>query len=312
MACLEVYEDSTQIRLFAYDGKAMNRSALQTRGISVAIYKLPDGLPCGIARMECSSVALSGKRSDRKIHHLLEDGEGIFAIGLGIRSEQSVMVNCGPTETEWTTAVVMVRPFHNAAKAALSRLGADGKSDMQVDETETPILEYKDWAKGTLSWLPARTEPPTRHAICGYRFATAVYVSKDIGVPTDRDRSGSTVRLTIYDFTPAHVARELSVGGEGSYPISSNLTGRAIALLDEDVLKEADPELVSTVITTSSLHMGGHPEGEIPEYATESPYLMATRNIQLARAEGSFVLHLTRDHLVFVQVRICASRLAAY
>ena len=134
-------------------------------------------------------------------------------------------------------------------------------------------------------------------------------VSENIVAPTDKDMSGSTVRLTIHDFTPAHVARKLSVGG-GSYPISPSLTGRAISLLDDDVPSEADPDLVSIMITTSSPHMAGQPERLIPEYATESPYPMATRNIQLARASGSFVLHLPRDRLVFVQVRICDASFA--
>lgn len=215
--------------------------------------------------------------------------------------------------TQWNTAVGRVRPLHNAAKAALLRRRTTEESDMLLDDQEIPTFEYKDWANGTLSWLAARTEPPTRHAICGYRFATAVEEKEEVKAFSKKEKPRSTVQLSVYDFTPAHVAKELSVKGEVPRPISSNSVGRACShSLFDKVSTEEESALVSTVVMASFPHAAGQTTRSGAEYAIESPYLVATRPIHLARAEGSFVLHLTQAHLVFVQVRSCEASYFAF
>jgi hypothetical protein len=300
LICLELYEDSTQIQLFAY-GSESRESNARTTGIPVGVYKLPGGMDSTIARMECSQVSLSGKRKDRGINHLLEDVEGIFTISLG--RPDPCAVTGRPDNMEWNIACGMVRPFHNAAVAALLQKRRSGEPGTAREALQTPVHEYKDWANDMLSWLPAGTEPPTRHAICGYRLATAVNASEEVA-PDEKYKA--VVRLTIFNFTPAHVARELSAASINCEmaDLPETRLGDTQSLA-EGSPADSQPPAASAVITMSSPNRGGQP---LFEHATKSPYLMASRNIRLAaRAEGPMVLHLTQDQLVLLQVR-CSTR----
>jgi hypothetical protein len=258
-----------------------------------------------VARMECSQVSLSGKQKDRDINHLLEDGEGIFTISLGGPDLSAVIGR--PDNMEWNIACGMVRPFHNAAVVALLQKRRSGEPGTAREALQTPVHEYKEWANDMMSWLPAGTEPPTRHAICGYRLATAVDASEQVG-PNDKHKA--VVRLTIHDFTPAHVTRELLPAYKTVKPTDSpGIPSGKSQLPDDKVPGDSQPPAVSNVVTTSSPNKGGQP---VFEYATKSPYLMASRDIRLARAEGPAILRLTRDQLIFLQVSPCLASMQVY
>lgn len=295
LACLEVYENSAQVQLFAF-GPESGDSNARTIGMPIGIYKPPDEIDSTIARMECSQISLSGKRKDRAVDHLLEDGEGIFTIALE-KPNHAAMTDDGDA-MEWNTACGMIRPLHNAAVVALAQQSRPKQSDSPFAESQTPVYEYRDWADKILSWLPAGTEPPTRHAICGYRLATAVPANEEVG-PNDKHKA--VVRLTIFDFTPAHIARQLSVAcmkyGATEPPGIQSANSRSSV---EDGPAGSRSPAVSTIVTTSWPNRAGQP---VFEYATKSPYLMASRNIWLARAERPFVVRLTQDQLVLLQVR---------
>jgi hypothetical protein len=297
---MHVYERSVQIHLIAY----RRDPVIDNSGFEVASFafpKLPENTRYLTVDLECSPVSLSGKGKDLLSNHLLEDGEGIFAINLHTQSATSVSEGAPEHEvdtvSETATAVGMIQPFHLAAMRALSDEGSMGRAP---GEPKSNASQFGDWAYISLSWLPRHVQSPTRNAMCGYRLIVAAETSSG-----NDGFNKAQVGLTIYDFTPAHVQRAivLSRGLPRMASLPSQLANcSGIRLGDAGPTEMDDPAIRYLVKDSFPSFVTPQLENSLVSWATESPYLMASRTITLGSPGGPAVLHFTHEYLCFVQV----------
>lgn len=269
------------------------------------------------AHMECSPVSLSGYRKDRRIHHVMEDGAGVLAISLEMQSappeqdseSQDELASDSEDADCWdfATAVVLIEPFHEAAIRALK---------MEDQAAHNSIThDFSSWAKSSLSWLPRQPCPPTHNSICGYRIAMAEDVTESASQSqNDEETTVCHKRVTIYDFTPAHVERAASMTENKSLSVASSSPTKApqswaISPLDNVMgqPQSEEPEPIKQFLVTRA-HPAVSPQSladALSRFATAAPYIVSTRKIRLAPPDLLSVVHLTHDRMLFAQVCPC-------
>lgn len=313
LAVLEVYQTSAEVHLFAYHSKLEGREE-EPLAFPVARYALP-ALPNGFtyitAHFDCSPASLSGCRKDRRNHHLLEDGAGIFSLTLEIQSWYPSLTAAQEADTsgdvhvswDFMTAIVLNDAFHQAAKKALTSLDREGT---------IPTVGFSTWASKSLSWLPVHNFAHSRNSICGYRLAMTDDPSTEGSAGIGNFEVGANQQhksVSIYDFTPAHVMEALSKAtegrsdGEGSAtvdvssswaipPSHSHPSGSMYETCDKTVMKQSAPLVASRALSEA-----------LAKYGTYSPFIVSTRNVPISPPDLRSVVHLAHRYLLFAQVR---------
>lgn len=264
-------------------------------------------------------MSLSGCRKESRVHHLLEDGAGLVILSLEVQSLSSPELDedVGVAEAEaddavwdFMTACLLIEPFHEAAKAALNGKNRDSRIPVTRD--------FASWAPSILAWLPRQPCPPTGHSICGYR----VGISEDVPQQEVNSQVESAYkRVSVYDFTPAHVAdaigqrmRQRSVVSyesiASSSPPKTARSWRIRPLTSEKNLVKA--EISSSVERFAVLRsMPSVAPTRLARaleiYVTEAQYIVSSKRIRLSLPDRLSVLHLTQDYLLFAQVCVSSS-----
>jgi hypothetical protein len=220
------------------------------------------------------------------------------------------------SDTVWDfmTGCLLIEPFHQAAKAASQPTGRDAATSVRH--------AFDKWAGGNLAWLPRQACPPTHNSICGYRIAmTEDAWPKKAG--EDMERSSAYKKVTMYDFTPAHVdnatkrrAEDMSsISGSSLTSLSSLRASQSWSNdslnIDLDPLGQIEFNAVERFAVPRSMPLvtSCRLAKALEHYVAELPYIASSRNIRLSPPDGLSVVHLTQDYLLFAQV--CASDLEA-
>jgi hypothetical protein len=252
---------------------------------------------------------------------LLEDGAGIVVLSLEVQSlvsaDDAQYHDLLASEEEeddavwdFMTGCLLIEPFHQAVKAASQHTGRDTASLVRH--------AFEKWAGTNLAWLPRQACPPAHNSICGYRVAMTEDASPE-NADQGPERSFAYKKVTIFNFTPAHVDNATKRRSEDMSSISgSSLTSlsslRASPSWSNDSLNiDLDPlgpiEFNAVerfaVLRSVPLVTSWRLAKALEHYVAELPYIVASRKIRLSPPDGLSVAHLTQDYLSFAQV--CAS-----
>jgi hypothetical protein len=198
----------------------------------------------------------------------------------------------------------MIEPFHRAAVDALEGVDKDVPQMRKHD--------FISWATTSLAWLPRLLSPPGSAAICGYRLM----VFEDQEGSGEHDSHEDRIicrRISLYDFTPAHVQNILSGKKQrqsvASLSLSSSKCLKSWAVLPvNDVPIEGRPDDSDSVERFAVLRSMASISPQrladtLNSYVTEAPYFVSTKALPSPLQSLPSVVHLTHEHLLFVQAR---------